>query len=911
MSMRPAASRSGVFASLRSRVVAISVIPSLIFICAVIGVGWYQSGAALRDQRTAALVGDGIDATAAFSASVLEERRISVEGTGDLTAARSRTDAAIDGVHAFMSRLPDTVPVALRESFGRLSTAADAVSRARRDIGAGARDLDAYEAYEAVVEPLTAVVSAQVAPGAEIDVVTGMSAAGDLLAAVESIRSADLVMAADGPVGLELPAYREFTDEAGQIAETMERAVAALPADSRDAGAALLSSPEWRTFTADTELVLAAGPHVVAPPPGGPAPADNQRNNDRPAVDRTIAVVGDLTAAGDAVAGRASDIAFGTAHDAVAIAVSRAGTAINLVVGGVLGLVALAAAAMLVAMRTGNRLGRRMAGLQATTHATSARLPAVLDRIRRGEQVDVDAEFPAVEHGTDEIAEVGAAVDAAQRSAVAAAAEEARTRAGANAVFLNIAHRSQAIVHRQLQVLDEAERAEDDSDQLGRLFQLDHLSTRERRNAENLIIMGGQEPRRRWRRPVPLAEIIRSAVSESEQYTRITLGDTPFRHVDGVAVGDLIHLLAELVDNATSFSPPQCPIDISASIVGRGVAVEIEDRGLGIEQEPRERLNEMLADPPDFGLLTLSEDSRLGMFVVSRLAQRHGIRVTLLESTYGGVQALVLVPNILLVAPPAEDDEPEAEPEPVRGGAPYGRGTNGRGTNGRGTSGRDTNGRGTSGLDANGRGPNGLHSDGKAEGPGGNGHYTPPNAFQRGGPTAQPPQRPSRATDPGTPSAPADGATLPERSTPAAVGRPAEAPPADPAPIAAPTPSFELPSVVSETETLPTAAAPDLAAAPQMPAVSSAASTTPVADAAAPAAAPVTAQIEDVRPPLPERRPQGHLAKGLRGRPETGPAAAGVAEPAEPAAGRSSSAMSAMQRGVRSSRKDTEEGSAT
>ena len=151
-------------------------------------------------------------------------------------------------------------------------------------------------------------------------------------------------------------------------------------------------------------------------------------------------------------------------------------------------------------------------------------------------------------------------------------------------------------------------------------------------------------------------------MSASEHYTRITLGDTPDRHVDGAAVADLIHLLAELVDNATSFSPPQCPIKISASVVGRGVAVEIEDRGLGIEPEPRARLNAMLAEPPDFGLLTLSEDARLGMFVVARLADRHGVRVTLLESTYGGVQALVLVPADLLAVEGETSDTRPVEP---------------------------------------------------------------------------------------------------------------------------------------------------------------------------------------------------------------------------------------------------------
>ncbi len=672
MSMPPAGARSGLFASVRSRVVAIAVIPSLIFICTVLGVGWYQSENALRVRDSATLVGDAVDAMAAFDKAVVEERRISAAGGDDPAAARAATDAAVGEVRAVSGRVPAGAPAGVRAALIRLDDAVDAVSRARRDVDGGARNADAYRAYEPVFDPLPGVLGAGSAPGGDLDVITDMAAARELLVVAEAVHDADVAAVTAGPRGLDVPAYRALSATTGPVDAALRSAVAALPEARRDAGTSLLDSPQWRTFTTNTDRLLDAGPGAPAPVSETPHGADRSAT-DRATADRAV-LVDDLAAAGDAMAVKTSELAFGMARDAAALAADRANTTLNVLVGVVLGVMALAVAAMLAAMRTGNRLGGRMAALQAGTQRTAALLPTMLDRIRRGEAVDLDAEFPLIDHGSDEIGEVGSAVDAAQRSAVAAAAEEARTRAGANAVFLNIAHRSQAIVHRQLQVLDEAERAENDSDQMARLFQLDHLSTRERRNAENLIIMGGEEPRRRWRRPVPLAEIIRSAVSESEHYTRITLGDTPDRHVDGAAVGDLIHLLAELVDNATSFSPPQCPIDISASVVGRGVAVEIEDRGLGIEPEPRARLNAMLAEPPDFGLLTLSEDARLGMFVVARLADRHGVRVTLLESTYGGVQALILVPNALLVAEPdgeqSADDEAGRDASSANGTAP-------------------------------------------------------------------------------------------------------------------------------------------------------------------------------------------------------------------------------------------------
>jgi hypothetical protein len=235
--------------------------------------------------------------------------------------------------------------------------------------------------------------------------------------------------------------------------------------------------------------------------------------------------------------------------------------------------------------------------------------------------------------------------------------DEAKTREGTSKVFLNIAHRSQVLVHRQLKALDEAERKQEDPDQLDLLFKLDHLSTRARRNAENLIILGGERPGRQWRNPVALADLIRGATGETEDYTRVKVGKMPELAVNGPAVGDLIHLLAELLDNATSFSPPTSRVEIWAEVVGRGVVIEVEDQGVGIEQEQADELNATLKNPPDFSVMALSVEPRLGLFVVAQLAARHGITVTLRESAYGGTRAIVLVRSELL-SPVPQPEEP-------------------------------------------------------------------------------------------------------------------------------------------------------------------------------------------------------------------------------------------------------------
>ncbi|HEX2301220.1 MAG TPA: ATP-binding protein, partial [Pseudonocardiaceae bacterium] len=361
----------------------------------------------------------------------------------------------------------------------------------------------------------------------------------------------------------------------------------------------------------------------------------------------------------------------GLGIQAAATEEERADSALNSSLIAALAMLVIIVVVTVIAVRLSNRLARRLIRLRSETlRLADERLPLVVQRLRAGERIDVAAEVPDLDHGQDEIGQVAAAFNKAQQTAVAAAVQEAKTREGINAVFLNIARRSQAIVHRQLQVLDTAERASDDPDQLELLFQLDHSTTRERRNAENLIILGGGQLGRQWRNPVALIDIVRSAVAEAEQYTRVTINQVPNVLVDGRAVADLIHLLAELIDNATSFSPPGSRIEVRGNPVGRGVVVEVDDQGLGIEPERRHALNEMFRNPPDFGLMALSDDARIGFFVVAHLAHQHGIRVSLMESIYGGVRAGVLIPTRLMTSPEQANGDERAHGAGTPGGAP-------------------------------------------------------------------------------------------------------------------------------------------------------------------------------------------------------------------------------------------------
>ncbi|MFD7846517.1 sensor histidine kinase [Nocardia sp. NPDC059764] len=274
------------------------------------------------------------------------------------------------------------------------------------------------------------------------------------------------------------------------------------------------------------------------------------------------------------------------------------------------------------------------------------------------EHLEIEAAAPVLYFGDDEIGQVARAFGHAHAAAVGAALTEARTREGVKSVFLDIAHRSQVVVHRQLEVLDAAQARQEDPALLDIYFRLDHLATRERRNAQNLIILAGGRPGRQWRNPVPLLELARSAAGETADYQRVRIGRLPAVFLVGAAVADVVHLLAELVDNAASFSPPQSWVEITGTAVARGVVVEISDQGMGMPAEDLDRRNELLSAAPDFAVTRLSEDSRLGLFVVSRLAARHGISVRLSDSDHGGVRAIVLLPTVLI-----EREPPHATPD--------------------------------------------------------------------------------------------------------------------------------------------------------------------------------------------------------------------------------------------------------
>ncbi len=331
------------------------------------------------------------------------------------------------------------------------------------------------------------------------------------------------------------------------------------------------------------------------------------------------------------------------------------------VLTGGLGLLAVIGSIFLLVW-FGRKVTRDMTGLNDSVRGMAdERLPRVVERLRRGEDVDVEAESPAPPASTiTEISRIAESFATVQAAAVTAAVDQAKLRKTVNQVFLNISMRNQSLLHRQLGMLDSMERRTSEPEALADLFRIDHLTTRMRRHAEGLIILSGSVPGRGWRDPVPVVDVMRAAVAEVEDYVRVDVNSETDDLVAGSAVSDVIHLIAELVENATVFSPPNTRIEVRAERVGTGLVAEVEDRGLGLSAEELADINRRLASTPEFDL---ARSDQLGLYVVSQLAARHDVKVSLRRSVYGGTTAVVLMPFGVVVraeeAPPVRGDRGE------------------------------------------------------------------------------------------------------------------------------------------------------------------------------------------------------------------------------------------------------------
>ncbi|MFI2113507.1 ATP-binding protein [Streptomyces rubiginosohelvolus] len=427
--------------------------------------------------------------------------------------------------------------------------------------------------------------------------------------------------------------------------------------------------------------------------------------------------------------------------------------------------VAAVAAAYLGANRVAGQVLDRALALRRASAQGQAELQRVVEQLRNGESVAARRPSPPPTPGADAFDLLGQEMARAQEASVAAVVQASQLFSSAGneqkvEVFVNLARRLQSLVHREIQILDELEHEVEDPDLLKGLFHVDHLATRIRRHAENLAVLGGAVSRRQWSNPVTMTEVLRSAIAEVEQYPRVKLVPPMDGTLRGHAVADVIHLLAELVENATVFSAPHTQVLLRVQQVTAGLALEVEDRGLGMPDHEQKRMNALLSDPDQVNVAHLLQDGRIGLFVVSALARRHGIAVRLQSNIYGGTQAVLVLPQSLLGtdpdAPPSADAVPVPPPgavhrPPVEAGSPAAPPQNGTP---RATASRDRASTAQSSPQASTGVPH------QAPGPTPNGHAPGPTPNGRPGPPAGEapplPLRAERIDRPAPPASPAE-----------------------------------------------------------------------------------------------------------------------------------------------------------
>ncbi|MFF6840108.1 nitrate- and nitrite sensing domain-containing protein [Streptomyces tanashiensis] len=623
--------------TVRAKIVSLLMVPvvSLLALWGFATVTTAQDVARLRQlQRVDADIREPV--TAALSALQAERRAAArqVAAPGATRAAElkdriRRTDKAVDrlrldGAHTVgdTGDLPGDVAERVSAFVGKV----EGLARLRTAATDGRADWNqVYEEYTdtisaafAVGGALTGIQDAE--QGSDARVLLEFGRAGEMLS-----REDALLTSAHLTGRLTADRLRDFSGAVETRRTLLASATADLPAAERAASARLSTGGDHTRLTRAEDRVGEASPGRPA------AQAVTSAEWD----DTLAAVRAGLTAiendARGAAAHRADPFAGG--------ALTAGGAAV------VLGLAAVAAS-LVISVRIGRGLVVELVSLRNTALGIARRkLPEAMRRLRAGEEIDVQAEAPPGPVSQDEIGQVGEALTTVHRAALSAAVERAELASGIAGVFVNLARRSQVLVHRQLNLLDSMERRADDPNELGDLFRLDHLTTRMRRHAESLIILSGAAPGRAWRMPVPLTNVVRAAVSEIEDYARVEMRRLPETAVVGGAVADLTHLLAELIENAAQFSPPHTKVRVSGEPVGNGYALEIEDRGLGMGKETLAEANARISQSE---ALDLFDSDRLGLFVVSRLSSRHDIKVHLRTSPYGGTTAVVLLPTDLL-----------------------------------------------------------------------------------------------------------------------------------------------------------------------------------------------------------------------------------------------------------------------
>lgn len=645
--------------SIRSRLTWAVAIPWIVVgVLWVVGCSLFAINAVSTQQVSSSVRQMSLPAVTALN-EVQRERMLSLEnvsqpgmGTAELTAQQQRTDAALERFHSAAAPVMDSAPAELRDPMGRLNGYFAGLADLRSRIDSGAATADELnnqfnDLFDTAAELFD--VQARITPDAETMegalTATSLFRSSDMFA-----REASLVTVALGTGELTPAQHREISSYINAHHDLLANNEAHLEPEVAQQYRDLISSPEWQRLVEVEDALIAGGSYTGG---DGPVRADEWRE--------VSSTIGDRESE---IARNQADIvsARGAADGVSALWTVGWGSLAALVVA----LLSFGFARRVYRTVVDEALITRLQGLRTESLDMARRLPEVVERLREGKSVDVEAETAAMrDYGNDEVGQVAHAIRLFQTEAVEAAVGETRARQGARVVFVGMAHRIQRLLRTMHSTIDTLENNEENSAQLAKLYDLDNSTTRARRTVENLLVLGDQQPGRRWSRSVPLIDVVRSSISEIDQYSRVVVGHMPDVLVNGAGVGDTIHLISELIDNATAFSPPHTQVHVTATAVARGVAIEIADQGLGMDEAARDDANRMMSKPPEFDRLVLENNKaeQLGLFTAARLASRRDVAVEFGVSAYGGTRATVLLPDRILEEP--EQSVAEHDPDPV------------------------------------------------------------------------------------------------------------------------------------------------------------------------------------------------------------------------------------------------------
>ncbi|MBE4739907.1 MULTISPECIES: nitrate- and nitrite sensing domain-containing protein [Streptomyces] len=642
--------------SVRAKIVALLMLP-IVSLMALWSYAAVTTVAAIGDTERAKDVNSELLAPVATFVTTLQSERTAAmryaarrteTGLDDLRADQQATDKAVTALRAGLSSsssdaaLIDTgLPDRLRTLEADFS---DLAALRAGTTGPGARDAvsTAYTKYSTVIDHAFAVTGALTSEKgtdatSEARVVLELSRVRDAVAREQALLAA---ATASGTLGKEQ--YARFVGAVATQRELLRPAVADLKAEHRPAYDVLLDSDSYAALVRVEDGVTDAG--------AGPVSAAVLKDWDA----SSAAVLEGLAAAeenaGTGAAAKADAFGWDTlGASGVAVVLGLAGVLLSLLVSVVVG------RGLIVEL-----LDLRNSALEVA----GRRLPQAMRRLHAGQGVDIDAEAPMRRLAGDELAQVGTALTAVQRAALKAASERAELLSGISGVYVSLARRSQVLLHRQLDllgVMEQRRHERQDHAELYDLYRVDYLATRMRRHSESLLILSGIAPGRGWRDPIALTDVLRAAVAEIEDGTRVQVWAVPKVSLNGGSVADVIHLLAELVENAAAFSPPSTQVQLRAARLRDGILIEVEDSGFGMNEEAMAEANAKLRSEK----VDLLDAKQIGLFVVNRLAERQGLRVELRQSTNGGVAAAVFIPEHLI-----RDDMPVHHEPSDEGGAP-------------------------------------------------------------------------------------------------------------------------------------------------------------------------------------------------------------------------------------------------